>query len=149
RGVTRGEFDRISLGGDSRSVERRPAFVPPRPTDSRRPDLITPALQFRRSIRMLSKKTLFVWLLTIAVAQVAFAQATTTATTTTTDTTAAAPATPAVDGGTPTYLRPETPEQRAARVGPVDPGTNPDPKETFYRYGKRYHIEKYDNVRSR
>jgi len=98
---------------------------------------------------MLSKKTLFVWLLTIAVAQVAFAQATTTATTTTTDTTAAAPATPAVDGGTPTYLRPETPEQRAARVGPVDPGTNPDPKETFYRYGKRYHIEKYDNVRSR
>ena len=96
---------------------------------------------------MLSKKTLFVWLLILAVAQIAFAQAPATATTP--DTAVAAPATPAIDGGTPTFLRPETPEQRAARVGPVDPGPNPDPKQTFYRYGKRYHIEKYDNVRSR
>ncbi len=50
-----------------------------------------------------------------------------------------------IDGGAPAYLRPETAEQRAARVGPVDPGLNPDPKQAFYRYGKRYHIEKYDN----
>jgi hypothetical protein len=54
-----------------------------------------------------------------------------------------------IDGGTPTFTRldgkPETPEQRAARVGAVDPGSNPDPKTTFYRYGKRYHIEPYDN----
>jgi len=93
---------------------------------------------------MVSKKTLFVLLLMTAVAQLAFAQATTTA-----NTAPAAQASPAIEGGTPTYLTPETAEQRAARIGPVDPGLDPDPKQVFYRYGKRYHIEKYDNVRSR
>jgi len=97
---------------------------------------------------MLSKKTLFVWLLTLAAAPVLFAQATTTAPAAPATTTAA-PATVAVEGGTPKYLTPETPEQRAARVGPVDPGLNPDPATTFYRYGKRYHIEKFDTARNR
>lgn len=99
---------------------------------------------------MLSKKTLFVWLLTLAAAPILFAQtATTQSTTSAPVTTTAAPATKEVEGGTPKYLNPETPEQRAARVGPVDPGLDPDPKQTFYRYGKRYHIEKFDNFRSR
>lgn len=51
-----------------------------------------------------------------------------------------------IEGGTPTYLRPETPEQRRLRVGNVDPGPNPDPKTIFYRYGKLYHIEKFDRA---
>lgn len=94
---------------------------------------------------MVSKKTLFVLLLMSAFAQLAFAQAATTTAANTTATVAPG----AIEGGTPTYLTPETPEQRAARVGPVDPGHDPDPKQTFYRYGKKYHIEKYDNVKSR
>src|SRR5436305_1589004 len=97
---------------------------------------------------MLSKKTLFVWLLTLAAAPVLFAQATTTAPAAPATTTAA-PATAAIEGGTPKYLTAEPPEQRAARVGPVDPGLNPDPATTFYRYGKRYHIEKFDTARNR
>ncbi|HVX29577.1 MAG TPA: VCBS repeat-containing protein, partial [Nitrolancea sp.] len=94
---------------------------------------------------MVSRKTLFVLLLTIGVTQIGFAQ-------TTTATANAAPATAAptaTDGGTPHYVIPETPEHRAVRVGNIDPGPNPDPKQIFYRYGKRYHIEKYDNLRSR
>jgi hypothetical protein len=87
-----------------------------------------------------------VWLLTLAAAPLLFAQ---TATTTAPATTTSAPATKETAGGTPKYLTPETPEQRAARVGPVDPGLDPDPKQTFYRYGKKYHIEKFDNFRSR
>jgi hypothetical protein len=46
------------------------------------------------------------------------------------------------DGGTPKWVKPETPEQRAARLGtPEDPGLDPDPTKIFYRFGKRYHIE--------
>jgi hypothetical protein len=52
-------------------------------------------------------------------------------------------AAPAIDGGMPAYVKPETPEQRKARIGNDDPGLNPDPKKTYYRYGKPFHIEKY------
>lgn len=58
--------------------------------------------------------------------------------------TTAAPAGATVDGGTPEFVRPETAEQRRLRVGPVDPGPDPDPKQEFYRYGKRYNIHKYE-----
>ena len=58
-------------------------------------------------------------------------------------TTAAAAATEG-DGGKPAYIKPETPEQRHERVGLVDPGPNPDEKTTFYRYGKSFHIERFD-----
>jgi hypothetical protein len=92
---------------------------------------------------MVSRKTLFVLLLTVGVTQIGFAQ------TPAPTVNAATPTPPAIDGGTPHYLSPETPEQRAVRVGNVDPGLDPDPKQAYYRYGKRYHIEKYDNVRSR
>jgi hypothetical protein len=61
----------------------------------------------------------------------------------TTSTASAATATP--DGGTPTFLRPETAEQRKLRIGTnVDPGPDPDPKTKFWRFGKSMHIEKYE-----
>ena len=72
----------------------------------------------------------------------AFAQ---TAATTTTQTPAAPQAQSTIDGGEPHYLSPETPEQRKARLGTAeDPGTNPDPNKHFWRYGKSYHIEKFE-----
>ncbi len=49
------------------------------------------------------------------------------------------------DGGVPTYIKPETAEQRKARLGTAeDPGLDPDPKKHYWRYGNSYHIEKYD-----
>jgi hypothetical protein len=58
----------------------------------------------------------------------------------------AAPANETVpDGGMPAWIKPETPEQRRDRVGThTDPGINPDPSMHFWRYGKSFHIEKYD-----
>jgi FG-GAP-like repeat len=58
-----------------------------------------------------------------------------------------APAAPAVqvEGGPPVYLHPETPEQRLERIGTrEDPGPDPDPKKIFTRFGRRYHIERYE-----
>jgi hypothetical protein len=50
-----------------------------------------------------------------------------------------------IDGGAPVYLRPETPEQRKARIGmEVDPGTNPDPMQVFFRFGKPASIHRYE-----
>ncbi len=49
-----------------------------------------------------------------------------------------------IDGGTPHFIKPETPEERRERVGPVDPGPNPDEKTIFYRHGLAYHIAKYE-----
>lgn len=52
---------------------------------------------------------------------------------------------PKVVGSEPQYIRPETPEQRKSRLGtPEDPGPNPDPNKHFWRFGKSYHIEKFD-----
>src|SRR5438045_9026491 len=47
-------------------------------------------------------------------------------------------------GGKPAYIKPETPAQRHERVGLVDPGPNPDEKTSFYRYGKAFHIVRFD-----
>lgn len=48
-----------------------------------------------------------------------------------------------IEGGYPTFIKPETPEQRKIRIGtPEDPGPDPDPKHVYYRFGRRYHIEK-------
>ena len=48
------------------------------------------------------------------------------------------------DGGTPAYLKPETPEQRMKRLGTTeDPGPDPDLKKIWTRFGQRYHIEKF------
>src|ERR1700704_2793890 len=49
------------------------------------------------------------------------------------------------EGGMPTWIKPETPEHRRERLGTnVDPGINPDPEVHFWRFGKSYHIEKYE-----
>lgn len=55
----------------------------------------------------------------------------------------------AIDGGAPTYLKKETPEQRKARIGmDVDPGPNPDPMQIFYRFGKPVSIHRYERKHS-
>ncbi len=47
------------------------------------------------------------------------------------------------EGGVPRYIKPETPEQRMARLGTTeDPGPNPDPEKVFHRFGKQYSIAK-------
>jgi hypothetical protein len=49
------------------------------------------------------------------------------------------------EGGVPRYIKPETPEQRQARLGTAeDPGPDPDEKKIFYRFGKQYTIFKVE-----
>lgn len=49
------------------------------------------------------------------------------------------------EGGIPRYIRPETPEERSARLGTAeDPGLNPDPTKVFYRFGKQFTIDKFE-----
>jgi hypothetical protein len=58
-------------------------------------------------------------------------------------TAAAAPAPGTMDGGTPHYIKPETPEERKIRLGTTeDPGLDPDPKKIYHRFGRDYHIDK-------
>jgi hypothetical protein len=46
-------------------------------------------------------------------------------------------------GGEPRYVKPETPDQRMARLGTTeDPGPDPDPEKVFSRFGKRFTIFK-------
>jgi hypothetical protein len=60
-------------------------------------------------------------------------------------TTAAQSSASVPEGGTPTWIKPETPEHRRERLGTaVDPGPDPDPGTHFWRFGKSYHIEKYE-----
>lgn len=67
------------------------------------------------------------------------AQATSTAPTASSETRKAS------DGGAPSYIRPETPEQRLARIGTTtDPGPDPDPTAIWWRFGKAYKIDRYD-----
>lgn len=49
-----------------------------------------------------------------------------------------------IEGGTPSYVKEETPEQRRARVGEVDPGPNPDLTQEYSRFGKKWKIERYE-----
>jgi hypothetical protein len=49
------------------------------------------------------------------------------------------------DGGMPRYIRPETPEQRRDRLGTQeDPGINPDPDTLWFRFGRKYKIERFE-----
>ncbi|MGZ7078949.1 MAG: FG-GAP repeat domain-containing protein [Thermoanaerobaculia bacterium] len=58
---------------------------------------------------------------------------------------AAASASSVPDGGEPVFIRPETAEQRKARIGSAeDPGSNPDPSKHFWRFGKSEHIERFE-----
>lgn len=48
-------------------------------------------------------------------------------------------------GGAPTYVHPETPQQRKDRLGTTeDPGINPDPNKHYWRFGHSQHIERFD-----
>jgi hypothetical protein len=60
--------------------------------------------------------------------------------------TSATPSTATVpDGGTPAWIKPETAAQRSDRLGThTDPGINPDPSVHYWRFGKPYHIERFD-----
>lgn len=49
------------------------------------------------------------------------------------------------EGGVPSYIKPETPEERQQRLATQeDPGINPDPEKIWVRYGKKYKIRKYE-----
>ena len=49
------------------------------------------------------------------------------------------------EGGIPTYVIEETPEQRRERLGTQeDPGINPSPDRVWIRFGKKYKIRKYE-----
>jgi hypothetical protein len=49
------------------------------------------------------------------------------------------------EGGMPAWIKPETPQHRAERLGThTDPGINPDPATQYWRFGKPFHIEKYE-----
>lgn len=49
------------------------------------------------------------------------------------------------EGGMPRYIKPETPAERQARLGTAeDPGVDPDPETTFWRFGKPYKIYKVE-----
>ncbi|HEV7428086.1 MAG TPA: VCBS repeat-containing protein [Thermoanaerobaculia bacterium] len=60
-------------------------------------------------------------------------------------TTTATTAATVPDGGMPSWIKPETPEQRRNRLGTAeDPGVNPDPARQWWRFGKVYTIERYE-----
>jgi len=49
------------------------------------------------------------------------------------------------DGGTPYWLRAETPQQRMTRLSTAeDPGCDPPQGKVYSRFGKQYTIDKYD-----
>jgi len=49
------------------------------------------------------------------------------------------------EGGVPSYIKPETPEQRSERLGTQeDPGINPSPDKIWIRFGQKFRIRKYE-----
>lgn len=49
------------------------------------------------------------------------------------------------DGGVPAYIKEETPQERADRIGTQeDPGINPPPDKIYIRFGKQYKIRRYE-----
>ncbi len=55
-----------------------------------------------------------------------------------------------LDGGVPAYIKEETPQERADRIGtPEDPGINPLPDKIFIRFGKQYKIRRYEREHAR
>ena len=60
-------------------------------------------------------------------------------------TAAAQPSATVPEGGVPKYVRAETAEQRRVRLGTAeDPGLNPDPNVHYWRFGKSYHIGRFE-----
>ena len=90
-------------------------------------------------------KTILVSVLGVLLAGAAAAAPQQTATPAATTTAAAADAQQTPDGGVPSYIKPETPEERRLRLGtPDDPGIDPDPNKKFWRFGRPFHISKYE-----
>ncbi|MEA2236005.1 MAG: hypothetical protein QOC81_729, partial [Thermoanaerobaculia bacterium] len=49
------------------------------------------------------------------------------------------------EGGTPSWIRSETPEHRRDRLGTAeDPGPDPDPQKQWWRYGRAFTIARYE-----
>lgn len=54
------------------------------------------------------------------------------------------------EGGVPTYIKEETPKERADRIATQeDPGINPSPDRIFIRFGKQYKIRRYERKHAR
>jgi hypothetical protein len=94
---------------------------------------------------MFDRKFIITTCVAMALIPASFAQTPAKPAAATPQTTAAPSGETVPDGGMPVWIKPETPEHRRERVGTnPDPGINPDPSVHFWRYGKSYHIEKYD-----
>ncbi|HUP49878.1 MAG TPA: VCBS repeat-containing protein [Thermoanaerobaculia bacterium] len=49
-----------------------------------------------------------------------------------------------IEGGTPAWIRAETPDERKARLGTSeDPGLDPDPDREWERFGYKFKVERY------
>jgi len=49
------------------------------------------------------------------------------------------------EGGVPSYIKEETPEERHERLATQeDPGINPDPEKIWIRFGKKFKIRRYE-----
>lgn len=95
----------------------------------------------------MSKVLSFVVAMTLLVSSASFAQTAPPPSGSATTTTAAPqPVDPSkMEGGAPRFIRPETPEQRMARLGtPTDPGADPDSTTIWWRFGKKYTIHKFE-----
>jgi hypothetical protein len=95
---------------------------------------------------MLDRKLILATCVAAALMPAAFAQAPAKPAAASAPQTTAAPSSATVpDGGMPAWIKPETPQHRRERLGTaVDPGINPDPGTHFWRFGKSFHIERYD-----
>jgi len=81
----------------------------------------------------------------LALASFAQTPATTPPTSAIAQTSTASSSTTVPEGGMPVWIKPETPQHRRERLGtPTDPGIDPAPTMHFWRFGKPYHIEKYE-----
>jgi hypothetical protein len=95
---------------------------------------------------MFDRKFIFATCVAAALIPAAFAQTPAKPVPTAVPQTTAAPSGETVpDGGMPVWIRPETPEHRLERIGThTDPGHSPDQETHYWRFGKSYHIERFD-----
>jgi hypothetical protein len=94
---------------------------------------------------MLEKKLVMVWIAALLLGGAALAQQPAPAPPPTTATAPPSTSQAVPDGGMPTFIRPETPQQRRDRLGTAeDPGIDPDPNKHYWRFGHSFHVEKFD-----
>ncbi|HEX7830819.1 MAG TPA: VCBS repeat-containing protein [Thermoanaerobaculia bacterium] len=94
----------------------------------------------------LRKVLLFIAVLTLPAFMLAGQSGTAAKAPATAATAASANASQEVEGGAPRYIKPETPEERMARLDTAgqDPGTNPDPEKIWTRKGRQYKIVRFE-----